>query len=209
VTPHIDKRWGTPTYMPDLNNEVTLEAKMNISRAFAVGLLEKNLYPDKQDGYTYFIARSPYRSRKIELQGKVLRSGKYLELFRALAYNPLIVGDMLKFHSDIREKNLNVVSWDPKVDKWLLSNKEENLLNLLLDILKQEGKSEADYDEILNLISVYGEILSEYIKNGFGELYTDRAENYIKTFKEALIAASKLGNLTTANQDNIRRAFLK
>ncbi len=209
VTPHIDKRWGMPTYMPDLNNDVTLEEKNNISRAFIVGILEKNLYTDKQDSNTYFIGRSAYRSRKIELQGNILKSGKYLELYRALAYNPLIVGDMLKFHSEETEKNLNVISWEAENDKWLLINKETGLIDLLLTILEQEGKNEEDYEEVLELIAVYGEVISEYIKTGFGERYVDRAANYIENYKQSLLDLSKVSDLTQSSQDNVRRAFFK
>jgi hypothetical protein len=209
VTPHIDKRWGIPTYMPDLNNDVTLEAKNNIARAFIVGLLEKNIYMDKQDGNTYFIARSAYRSRKIEQQGKVLKSGKYLKLYRALAYNPLIVGDMLKFHNDAVEKNLNVPSWDVETDIWLQSVKESNLLDLMLTILRQESRDEEEYEEVLNFVAVFGSILSEYIYQGFGERFRDRAENYILGYKEDILSTSALSDLSNSDQDNIRRAFLK
>ena len=209
VTPHIDKRWGTPTYMPDLNNKVTIEEKNNITRAFIVGLLESNLYVDQQDGNTYFIARSAYRSRKIELYGNVLKSGKYLELYSALAYNPLIVGDMQKFHSKEMKKNLNVPSWEAEKDTWLQNTKESSLLDLLLTVLRQESRNEEEYEEVLNFIVVYGQIISEYIKRGFGDRFIDRAENYVRAYNQEILDVSALSEMTNSDQDNVRRAFLQ
>ncbi len=55
---------------------------------------------------------------------------------------------------------------------------------------------------------MYGETLTEYIKQGFGERYSDRAENYNKMFKESLLETSMLNDLTTSTQDNVRRAFI-
>jgi len=208
VTPHIDKRWGTPTYMPDLNADITKEEERNIARAFIVGLVEKNIYIDTQDTESYFIARSPSRSRKIQVQGKSIQGEKYLILYHALASNPVIVGDMLNFYADTVKSELAITPWEIDKDTFLQTNKDAKLLNILIKMLQNEVLNETDYDEVMKLISVYGKVLTDYIYEGFGEIKEDLATKKAQEFKTSLLEASTLEELNNSNQDNVKRSFL-
>ena len=208
VTPHIDKRWGTPTYMPDLNSEITKEEEQNIARAFIVGLLEKNLYIDEQDTERYFIARSSSRSRKIQVRGQTIRGEKYLVLYHALASNPVIVGDMLDFYESTTKTELAMTPWEADKDVFLQTNRDAGLLNILIKTLQDEVLDETDYDEVIKLLSVYGELLTDYINEGYGEIKQDLAAKSVKEFKTSLLAGSSLETLSSSDQDNIKRSFL-
>jgi hypothetical protein len=50
ISPHIDKRWDSPAYLPDLNDSVAEQEKKQVDLAFVHGLALGYLKPFEEDG---------------------------------------------------------------------------------------------------------------------------------------------------------------
>ena len=111
VTPHIDKRWHLPAYLPDINAEVAKSDLGKVDRAFLVGLAYGMLLKETEDGREIWIFRGGGRRegrRPVVTNGKAVRGLSHL-LHDALALNPAVVDGVLssaaEYDRDDREKH--------------------------------------------------------------------------------------------------------
>jgi len=98
-----------------------------------------------------------------------------------------VVGEILKFHEEIVEKNTEVVPWKEQNDEWLTMVKDSGFLDRLLIIMNQEARTDESYEKVLSLIKSFGELISEYIHYAMGERNRDEAETLIREFKTQLL----------------------
>lgn len=191
VTPHIDKRWDSPTFMPDLNASVVAQDNKGLIRGFLYGIIEGNLYKAEQDSVEYFYSKKDTRSEMITVDSKPMKVTKWLDLYRELKNNPTTVDHMIKMHNKLVEESLNVAGWNASSDEYVKLLKNPKTIKILVQMLIDESRDRKTKEDVLGIIENYGEIISEYIVRGYGETKVTSAENEIKKLKDSLV--SKLG----------------
>lgn len=92
VTPHLDRRWHLPAYMPDLNSRQWEIERDKINRAFVLGLIHDWLIAKADDGPLVWLFKQPATGELIAVSsGGKPTPGKTHLLYAALALNPAIV----------------------------------------------------------------------------------------------------------------------
>ena len=101
ITPHLDKRWHLPAYLPDLNPDLAANEQKNTEAAFLLGLITGALYQVDTD----LIWQWKYRNRIGEsltflIEGKAVET--FRNLFDALSYYPDRVQEILSRNKESR-----------------------------------------------------------------------------------------------------------
>lgn len=106
VTPHLDKRWHLPAYLPEINNELVLENQANIDRALIWGVLMGYLLNINEYGRLTWLFNDDTGSRLIHEADKP--AGKFIHsLGKALLHNPIIVDKVLQRTAEQQQNDLN------------------------------------------------------------------------------------------------------
>ena len=95
VTPHLDKNWHLPAYMPDLNPS---HARLEVSkadRAFLLGVIYKWIQLVNEEGRKVYQYHGNEGSRLILESGVVIGEELY-RLHQALPHNPVIYDEILQ-----------------------------------------------------------------------------------------------------------------
>jgi hypothetical protein len=95
ITPHLDKRWHLPAYMPDLNIAGAEQDRIRINRAFLLGMMYEILQANIEDGklvWIYFGGSSG--NEIIKVHNKTVE-GVPCKLHNALKFNPSVVDRVL------------------------------------------------------------------------------------------------------------------
>ena len=95
VTPHLDKNWHLPAYMPDLNPS---HARLEVSkadRAFLLGIIYKWIQLVNEEGRKVYQYHGTKGSRLIFQSGVVISDELY-SLHQALPHNPVIYDEILQ-----------------------------------------------------------------------------------------------------------------
>ncbi|MBU9714376.1 tubulin-like doman-containing protein [Evansella tamaricis] len=94
VTPHLDRYWHVPAFMPDLNqNQVELDTEKN-DRALILGLIYGWITLVKDDGHMVYLYDGEDSPTLIRQSGAKVEEETYL-LHKALAHNPKIYEEIL------------------------------------------------------------------------------------------------------------------
>ena len=209
VTPHIDKRWGAPTFMPDLNNSVSEAQEELIDQAFILGLIQQNIFKEEKNGRTWFMVKRPKKIQPIEIHSEPVTDGRYLSLLEGLQYNPVIVDEIIEHFNTMQENNLKVARWDMANDLFLKQVAQSTLLEDLVSAYKYETRSEKQVETILELIEQYGELITAYIAKPVKDKYA--AEMKANEMKEKLFNALPFEQLGMAesrtDRENIALRF--
>lgn len=103
VSPHLDKHWHLPAYMPDLNRDKAEQDEKRINRAFLLGVLYGVIDDVVEDGRNIWVCYGAGGgSEAVKVLGKPVE-GKLHLLHDALSFNPGIVDKVLAKVQDIRE----------------------------------------------------------------------------------------------------------
>ncbi|SHG06205.1 tubulin-like doman-containing protein [Ornithinibacillus halophilus] len=95
VTPHLDKNWHLPIYMPDINPSHKELDNQKVNRAFLLGLIYDWFQVVKDEGRYVFLYREDGHDRIILKGGSPV--GHQLNLLRtALQYNPAIYDGIIQ-----------------------------------------------------------------------------------------------------------------
>lgn len=141
-SPHMDKHWHLPAYMPNIGFTQTDEV-IKVFRAMYWGLLFGNFKPESRGGDNYwkYVGSTSFFIKDID--DKMVLTGNSLcyaldRLFQALTVNPSIIGSILE-NADVQ--------WAKAKDLWLQKEaSEDNALEkmkkvkLLQDIVNYEFK---------------------------------------------------------------------
>lgn len=90
VTPHLDARWHTSAYMPDLINKDVAEAnQQRICKAFVLGQIYGLIRKLREDGGDLWcFTRADGRTESIKIGNEQVKGDSAYRLFEALAFNP-------------------------------------------------------------------------------------------------------------------------
>ena len=103
VTPHLDKRWHLPAYLPPLDSEEEKQQKRDNRRAFLYGLIYNSLAPVCPDQDWVWSLRSKFHaSRPLKIEGEHVPA-KFHLLHRALEHEPVVVKQILESAEKQRE----------------------------------------------------------------------------------------------------------
>lgn len=94
ITPHLDKRWHLPAYMPDLNAAAAEQDRKRINRAFILGKLYEILAADMEDGRLVWIYYGANGQETVKARGRKV-DGVPCALHGALRFNPSVVDRVL------------------------------------------------------------------------------------------------------------------
>jgi hypothetical protein len=104
VTPHLDKRWHVPAFMPDLNKSQAKLENKKADQAFLLGIIYEWLQLVSDDG------RKNYHYYGVQGDRLVMKSGiaiteEIYSLHQAMPHNPVIYEEILDRFAEQQEKD--------------------------------------------------------------------------------------------------------
>ncbi len=106
VTPHLDKRWHLPAYLPDLNERQIQADQEKIDRALILGVIYDLLRVVKEDQREVWVHTGPGGIRFIQVAGQEV-PGHLYRLHEALAHNPGVVDAVLEQAEQRKNEDIN------------------------------------------------------------------------------------------------------
>lgn len=105
VSPHLDKRWHLPAYMPDLNERQDEQDAKRIDQAFILGMIYGFLDITNDSGKDIWVYYGEGGgSQAVKVLGKTAKGVPHL-LHEALRYNPVIFDKVLARVGERRESD--------------------------------------------------------------------------------------------------------
>lgn len=95
VTPHLDKRWHLPAYLPDLNSTLWSVEKQKIDRALILGLVYGYLRACDADGKSVWVYFGTDGSQDVKVDGRRVAGSTWL-IHEALSHNPALVDKIIE-----------------------------------------------------------------------------------------------------------------
>lgn len=191
-SPHLDKRWHLPSYMPNIG--MSMDNTLNdIFRALYFGLLFERLTvkPDKGEDYWYAIAAvSDYimnlERRRIGVKGKGVAMAINMLFEQGLANNPKLVDSILS-HSE-KEWNKAREAWLNTKDKTFEEMKEQPIVKKILSftfskIYGTTSWSDAIYDFFYIISDQNVQLIAQNIGKLKSLLFKDLTERFIDVFE--------------------------
>lgn len=175
VTPHLDRRWHVPAFMPDLNPKQAELDNHRVDRALLLGIIYGWLVMKNTHGKYLYQYLDRTSTRMIYRNGKDI-GGEIYQLHRGLLHNPIICEEILErakeeFEQDRRKHGDNM-------DKHQFIQQASNLsmttkanIRNILDILflyELEDSSRQDLSEKANHLRV---LLLDEIERYFLDTY--------------------------------------
>jgi hypothetical protein len=107
VTPHLDKRWHVPAFMPDLNKSQAKLENKKADQAFIIGIIYEWLQLVSDEG------RKNYHYYGVQGDRLVMKSGiaiseEIYSLHQAMPHNPIIYEEILDRFTEQREKERKI-----------------------------------------------------------------------------------------------------
>lgn len=96
ISPHLDRRWHLPAFLPPLHAAKYDIDKKKIMRAFIGGSIYGWFKVINVRGDDYFEYSSEVTSSRIYVSGKPIKADDIKQLYDALWYNPIIVDDVVE-----------------------------------------------------------------------------------------------------------------
>jgi len=188
VTPHLDKRWHLPAYMPDLNQNLVKADEEKTEKAFLLGLIYGRLRkaaPDQKETWECYTGESGRKS--VTIGGEAIK-GSFYELYKAMFHNPAHVDTILDFaerqwEADVKEKGSD------KIEEYSFFKGCKEIPRLNLNIAEsvlrfiREFPNENPQEKSENLL---GRLITE-ITETFRKAYGKHRENLVKKETEELI----------------------
>ncbi|MEL6771691.1 MAG: tubulin-like doman-containing protein [Bacteroidota bacterium] len=104
VTPHLDKRWHLPAYLPDLNEAFHAQDMQRIDAALLRGLAHGLFKVVREDGREVWEFTGTAGPQLVRIHGEPVL-GQLHELHGALLFNPAIVDQALEKADDARARD--------------------------------------------------------------------------------------------------------
>ena len=168
ITPHLDKRWHLPNYMPDLNVAEAVQDRKKVNRALILGIMFDVLTATTEDGKQVWMYFGSGGREALKVQGKTVE-GIVCLLHDALASNPSVVDRVLdtvqeKMIKDRKEKTGTERFYEHGFIKGLLGSDSG-----ILDILYTYPDGEPGNEE-----------LPDIVENELRPLLVDEIADYCK-----------------------------
>ncbi|MGL5098459.1 MAG: hypothetical protein ACRC6B_00200, partial [Fusobacteriaceae bacterium] len=189
VTPHLDKRWHLPAYMPDINDNQAKQDEIGIMRGFINGILYQYINSNiDMNGRSIWTFKDRNGSSKIIKSGNKDVRSLYPALMTALKYNPNIVDDINERISEER-KNAQDKQFNLEEYKFLglASPNNVNLYDVLIEYINQAepSKKEETVEIVRKLIDIFNkeniENILEYYGTSRGIVASKIAGAYLAT----------------------------
>lgn len=204
VTPHLDKRWHLPAYMPDLNSNLWLVERNKIQRSLILGRVYGYVRMANEDGKPYWFYYGSEGSQSIKRDGKRVDGKTYL-LHQALSHNPALVDKILQRARDQAEKDRQAFPEDLSHHQlWkmsLESNILESIFSYSLDNPADGSLREKASNELLPAVI---DELTQYAIQALG----NHRENAAKQKVSDLLILLRDGSETYRKADNQSMEFL-
>ncbi|MGL6130574.1 MAG: tubulin-like doman-containing protein [Fusobacteriaceae bacterium] len=173
VTPHLDKRWHLPAYMPDINDIQAKQDKIGIMRGFINGILYNYINPGiDMNGKSIWTFKDRNGSSKIIKSGNKEVRAQYPKLMEALKYNPNIVDDINERVNEEKRYSHQEKQHNLEDHKFisLASPNNNNLYDILIDYINQAepSKKEESIDSARKLMDIFFAENIENIINYYG-----------------------------------------
>jgi exonuclease VII small subunit len=199
VTPHLDKRWHVPAFLPDLNPQKAKEDETKVDRALIVGIMMGYLKNDENYGAPTWVFFEGSNSRLVRIGDKL--ADKYTHsLHKALMHNPVIVDKVMQLYLKRREEDKG--DFQDKIAQhqfhkqalhvyYYPIKKEINILDLLLRYADDaRGDEKLPQKEEVLLNALLEEIFS-YFLFVYGSHKEGQANTEAKKFVQALMEGSE------------------
>lgn len=198
VSPHLDKRWHLPAYMPDLNSTLWLVERNKIQQSLILGLVLGYVRVANEDGKSYWFYYGAEGSQSIKRDGRRVDGKTYL-LHQALGHNPALVDKILQrakeqakndrqnFPDDLSQHRFWQFCLDQKILETLLSYSQGNPSD---GTLRDKASNE--------LLPALIDELTHYAIQGLGE----HRENTAKQKVSALLTQLRDASETYAKADH-------
>lgn len=174
VTPHLDKNWHLPAYMPDLNPSQKELDERKINRAFLLGLMYDLFQVSKEQGEEIFLYTGGDYSSFIVQGGKRVPNQLY-SLHEALFFNPAIYDEILDIAEETMEKNRQQYL-DMEAHRFIqgakkLTNLRNERINNIFDVVFHYEMEKIGDPKLEERAERLREQLLEEIKNYYGTMY--------------------------------------
>ena len=168
VTPHLDRRWHLPAYLPDLNASVEKEDRIRIERAFLLGLIYRDLKAVSEDGRAIWLFRSGSQTSLIKVRGRDV-IGRLPDLLEALSHNPAVVNKILDRATERLQQDLDSYPHDVDLHGFKVGCLQEpNILERLLTYPTQTIHDEGASHQTSVLLGRLFEEISRYLRTAYG-----------------------------------------
>ncbi|WP_416826558.1 tubulin-like doman-containing protein [Ectobacillus polymachus] len=175
VTPHLDKYWHLPAFMPDLNATQTKLDYEKCNRAFLYAYIYRWIDLVKVDDRYVYQYNGLGRTQLIQSMGKNV-SGEGYKLHRALLHNPFIYENIISRFEQQKEKAMQLGGhlythefiMGAQDIKWIKKEKIHNILDVVTmytSEAKRDVLLEETSDELLRLLV---DEIERYFKSYYG-----------------------------------------
>jgi hypothetical protein len=207
-TPHLDKRWHLPAYLPSLTEEGIRGDKEKINRAFVLGLASGSLKQlNDHGGRAWFYYGDTSGMQMINIAPDKPAGKHPYQLYEALSHNPAIVDKVLhRYHGD-REKemaeksDIQEHSFIKNCDKIGIDGKDINLFQLILSYPDFKAGEEKLTKESLELLETACKELFEYFEFVIGKHKSNEVKRQYLAYSKKLLQESL--NYQEAEEDSI------
>lgn len=174
IHPHLDRRWHEHAYLPELMEFDDIKMCNDIRLAFilAMALGRCEYYEDKAECLTcwWFQKSDSAHPTPVCVDSKVLRSMSLLALYNAFNSNRVIVSDVLKSASNVRNKSfeeipLAGIDYDTLISQTIIKGfvgDEGKMNSNVLDLIYTLYSASGSRNEMTNLIKTLKGYLLEY-----------------------------------------------
>lgn len=196
VTPHLDKRWHLPAYMPDLNQEVVKADLLKTQKTFVWGLALGRLVMECPDGRTVWEVPTSSGRCRLTIEGREV-PGRLYDCYLALLYNPKQVDSILAYGRTMKEqdrKKTNLAEHAfirgchlPPIEQ----QPTHNIIDCLLTIYREAHGGENLLEDAEKFLRLVMDEITDYYLQFLGERQENRAKEEAGLLIADLIEKSK------------------
>ena len=223
ITPHLDKRWHLPAYMPDFNSSRQAQDQRQLRQAFIFGLLYGCfvIVNDRGDQVWQFngggAVTELVRERDRPVKGQLHR------LYEALQSNPTYVDQVINYSNYRKRMDIEHYSkiWDTafykfnkSVDAW----NQKNIIDVILS-MRRSASAQGYDDEIVHLtaqaLEVLGDFFCEFYRVSPVENMPSDAAGYLRKLVDSLYEESDEYKSFSEDErirtqvDHVRKSFVQ
>ncbi|MEM7103035.1 MAG: tubulin-like doman-containing protein [Bacteroidota bacterium] len=219
VTPHLDKRWHTPYYLPELDSNVVLKNEKEICNALTFGLIEESIKSEKRQNISGWKLYTPSYTKLLKVDSTTAKGSVY-SLYQALRRDMSAVKVILDQSDDNFIKDRERYQRELKsykfmagaYDVFLASTKAKmNILDILISYMDDIDAKESDFNVLLDsyvegliakIEKIYGSDVPEFplkkcltlmnqLRKGSSKYNKLKAGNSVKNYIDQVIEGLK------------------
>ncbi len=198
ITPHLDKRWHSPYYLPPLHDINVKRTNENISRALSLGLMMGVLEASEADGKYSWLFHGPDYNKWVSYGDN--NCGEYVyNLHKALTRNMGLVDSIISRSDEIRRKDKTKHGQEYKNFKfyeqaakiyYAPAGKQINVLDILLMYNDYHSISKEDKKAGIALVKSFADEVKAIFLEIFGDHQPNKANAEGLKFMKRLVRGS-------------------